>query len=412
MIGKLRKKFIVVAMISICTVLTVIMGTVNILNYHKIIEDTNAVLELLAENGGVFPEKEWKDPGKKVSPPDMPRELSPETPYETRYFTVTLAGDGTVSDMNTGSIAAVDTSDVLDYVREAVEKKSGRGFSGNYRFIRTETEAGTMFIFVDCRMSLATFENFLLASIAVSCAGLLSFFLLVIFFSRKVFAPVEESYRKQRRFITDAGHELKTPLTIIDANVEVLDMENGKSKWTDSIRNQTKRLADLTNDLVTLSRLDEGGEEVQMVDFSLSDAMLETLEAFRVPALTREMTLDMQIEPNLTLYGDEKRIRQLVSLLMENALKYSSEHGRIEVVLRRKGRGKQMVFSNTADQIKAGSLDYLMERFCRADASRNSQTGGYGIGLSVAQAIVRAHKGKIHVKSEDGKTFQVVIVWN
>lgn len=412
MIRKLRKKFIAAAMLSVCVVLAVIMGTVNILNYRKIIADADNVLHILTENGGSFPEKGFGKPDIRMTLPDPPGDISPETPFETRYFTVTFDADGTVSDMNTGSIAAVETSDILDYVKEAGLKGKDRGFAGNYRFARTVTEEGAMYIFVDCRRPLATFLNFLRVSIAVSFAGILSFLVLVIFFSRRVFGPVEESYRKQKRFITDAGHELKTPLTIIDANVEVLDMENGKSKWTDSIRNQTKRLADLTNDLVTLSRLDESGEEVQMVDFSLTDAVLETLETFAAPALTQEKILENKVEPNLSIRGDEKRIRQMVSLLMENALKYSSEHGRIEVVLRKKGRGKQLVVSNTSDQIKAGSLDYLMERFYREDASRNSQTGGYGIGLSIVQAIVRAHKGKIHIKSEDGKTFQVEIYLN
>ncbi|MGI6070122.1 MAG: sensor histidine kinase [Blautia sp.] len=222
-----------------------------------------------------------------------------------------------------------------------------------------------------------------------------------------MFAPVEESYQKQKRFITDAGHELKTLLTIIDANVEVLEMEHGENEWTRSIRNQTRRLSGLTADLVTLSRLDEGGLEALRVDFSLSDAAEEVLENIMAPALASGRKLSWEITPNLSMCGDEKQIRQLLSLLMDNAVKYSDEHGTIEVCVKKRGRGRQIVVTNTVSEMPSGNLNALFERFTRADASRSFQTAGYGIGLSIARAIVLAHKGKIKAKSGDGKSFTI-----
>ena len=232
--------------------------------------------------------------------------------------------------------------------------------------------------------------------------------ILVVVFSKMVFKPVAESDRKQRQFITDAGHEIKTPLTIIDANTEVLEMEHGESQWTQSIRGQVKRLSALTANLIALSRLDEGGRQLQKLEFSLSDAVSETARSFQALAMTQEKSLDARITPNLTYRGDEAAIRQLTGILLDNALKYSDGPGQICLSLKPRGRsGCTLTVTNTVQGLEPGDLNCLFERFYRADRSRNSVTGGYGLGLSIARAIVSAHKGKIGAESPDGKSLTI-----
>lgn len=203
-----------------------------------------------------------------------------------------------------------------------------------------------MYIFVNCERELNTFHTFLLASIGISLAGLLLVFLLVVLFSGMLVKPVAESYEKQKRFITDASHEIKTPLTIIDANTEVLEMTGGENQWTKSTRKQIARLTSLTEKLVFLSRMDEESTQLEMTDFAISDAVIDTAEPFVSYAASRGKTLELDIAPDLTYHGNEGCIRQCVSLLLDNAIKYSTENGKLRLTFHKQGRALALTVWN------------------------------------------------------------------
>lgn len=449
MIKKLRVKFIAVAMISVMVVLTIILGTINVLNYRGVVEDADNILQILADNGGKFPEQ--KSPGedseaagkvadshnpaagnesdnlsdsgvqqeqfdlegKKEPPADDPgknRTMSPELPFESRYFIVTLDSDGNVTDTDTGKIAAVDTDTAEEYAEKVWEHTKTHGFLSSYRYIKTEEDGSTQIIFLDCTRSMNTFEAFLATSLAVAVAGMAAFLILVIVLSKKIVRPVSEAYEKQKRFITDAGHEIKTPLTVIDADTEVLEMECGENEWLSDIRKQTVKLKDLTNSLIYLSKMEESRDEVQKIDFPISDLVEETAGSFEALAVTQNKTFDLEVEPMLTYCGEEKSIQRLVSILLDNALKYSPEGGKISVKFGKVGKTLQLSVYNTAKYVDQKNISHMFDRFYRFDESRNSETGGYGIGLSIARAIVESHKGKITAKSEDGKSMCMTVV--
>lgn len=411
MIKKLRIKFIAVAMCSVFAVLAVIIGTVNIANYHNINERADRLLSVLESNNGIFPkpdEREKKEPKKDKS--HDPKELSPEAPFDTRYFTVTLSEDGELVSADVGKIAAVSEDEAVTYAKECRQKSKTEGFKGNYKFSSISVDGGKMYIFVDCSQSLSTFRSFLYSSLLASAAGLIMVFVLVLIFSRAVVRPLEESYKKQKRFITDAGHEIKTPLTIIDANTEVLEMEVGENEWIKSIKNQIKRLSELTGKLVFLSKMDEESSILNFEDFSLSDAVSESAYPFEAIAKTKNQELLINVKPNISYKGDEYSIRQLVSVLLDNAVKYSPDGGIIKLSLSLDGKRKKLTVNNTVDKIEMGDHSVMFERFYRSDESRNSQTGGHGIGLSIAKAIVAAHKGKISAHSDDGRTIEFTVI--
>ena len=332
-----------------------------------------------------------------------------EMPYESRFFTVTVNDAGDVLSVDTGKIAAVDMADAVEYAQEALESAKERGFIDDYRWRKADTEDGALLLFLDCGRNLDTFRSFLLTSIAVSALGLLAVFLLILAFSGRVVRPVAESYEKQKRFITDAGHEIKTPLAIIEADADVLEMElEGESEWLSDIRLQTRRLTDLTNDLVYLSRMEERADGAPFVDFPLSDVVDETAQSFHSRAMQKRQTFTGEIERDLTLYGDEKAIRQLVSILLDNAVKYAPEDGVIRLRLARQGKFAALsVWNTTATPIPRESLDKLFDRFYRTDPSRSSETGGHGIGLSIAKAVVGAHRGKISAETDDGQSLRI-----
>ena len=398
MIRKLRAKLIAISMLSLLAVLVVVMGAVNGINYHEIIAEADGILSILREHGGTFPQRTGDNkPGGK--PRD--RFIPPELPYESRYFSVFLAPDGTVMEVDTGKIAAVDQETAVQLASRIWEEGNSKGFVGDYRYVRSQEEEGDRIIFLDCRKSLSTFRTFLWASCAISLLGFLAVLGMILGFSRRIVQPVLESYEKQKRFITDAGHEIKTPVTIIDADAEVLAMDLGENEWLRDIQVQTKRLAALTRDLVFLSRMEEDRPQLEKIAFPFSDLVSETAQSFQGLAKAQDKTVQLSIQPMITLVGEEKSLRQLVSILMDNALKYSKEEGWIRLSLERQRKTVFLTVENSTDAPLPQRLEDLFERFYRGDSSRNSQTGGYGLGLSIAKAIVETHGGRIGA-SRDG----------
>ncbi len=407
MIKKLRMKFIAVAIISVFAVLAVIISAINILNYRQVVYDSDKILAVLAENNGAFPKKQGGNSPKEKIPKDM----SPEIPYESRYFSVYMNYNGTAVAVDTGKIAAVDTQTAIEYAQKLWKSPKSKGFVSNYRYTKKYTDDSIIIIFLDCTKNLSTFRSFLFYSVIVSFVGLLAVAALVIWLSNKIMQPVLEGYEKQKCFITDAGHEIKTPLTIIDADASILEMECGENEWLSDIRMQTRRLTELTKNLIYLSRMEEQDSQLQMIDFPLSDVLSETAQSFQSVARLQEKSFEVNIEPMINFCGDENAIRQLISILLDNALKYSDEKGSISLNAQKKGRGAVISVYNTAEQVSQEDLDRLFDRFYRADKSRNSQTGGYGIGLSIAKAVTEAHKGRITASSKDGKSLLITVVF-
>lgn len=422
MIKRLRRKLIAACMLSLTIVLLVILGGVNLMSYQKVVADADTVLAVLEANDGVFPQNHMGQDGKKdsgLSPSaglepkrglfDQ-RAISPETPYESRFFTVLLGEDGQVLETDTGQIAAVDGEDAAAYAQNVLRSGKSSGFWGNYRYLLSETQAGSRVIFLDCGRSLSSFRTTLLASVALSVFGLGAVLVLLLILSSRIVRPMAESYEKQKQFITDAGHELKTPMTIISADADLAEMECGENQWLTDIRRQAQRLTGLTNDLIYLSRMEEEQPKLQPIEFPLSDMVEEMAQSFAAPAQSQGKELAVSVQPMVSYTGDEKALRQLISILLDNALKYSPTPGKLAVRLEKQGRNLVLTVSNTTAQpMEQDKLPHLFDRFYRTDQSRNSQTGGYGLGLSIAKSIVLVHKGKIRAESPDGNSLSVIV---
>ena len=401
MIRKLRRKFIFASMLSVTIVVLILMLSINLGNAIRVDHSADEVLSLLAENEGTLP------PMNEVRPRPDGHRFSPETPFETRFFSVLLDENNTPIRVNTVHIAAVTKEKALSYAVGALEDGDDSGYVDIYKYRVLNTKNGRLLLFLDRGRELSTLTSFFLTSLYLSLISLAAIFILLLLLSRRVIRPIAESYERQTQFITDASHELKTPLTIIDANAEVLELENGENEWTASIKNQVSRLASLTDSLTTLCRIGETQHAGPAVDFSLSDTVAEALEPFNAPAALKGKQLQTVIEPDITLHGDERAIRQLVSLLADNAIKYASDDGTIVFSLKKQGKHAVLTCCNPVDAMAPGNYDRLFERFYRADPSRSSATGGSGIGLSIAKAIVTSMGGHITAYSEDGKSLHI-----
>lgn len=398
MIKKLQVKLIAISILSLTVVLTIIISVAGIFNYRRIVSDADNILSVLAENKGTFPKLDAAPDKDRNRQPNL---QSPETPYESRYFSVLMSDTETVTLVDTGKIAAVDTTSAIAYARIVWDTGKAHGFLQDYRYLVAADGNTYRIIFLDCQKSLSSFRSSMVVISLVSLFGILAVLGLIMILSKRIVKPIADSYEKQKQFITDAGHEIKTPLTIIDADADILTMELGDNEWLQDIQLQTERLTALTKDLIYLSRLEEEETHLQFIDFPLSDMVSETAQSFQALAKTQEKIFSCQIQPMLSFCGDEKSLCQLVSILLDNALKYSPEHGKILLLLEKQGRNIQLLVENTVTEMETQNLNLLFDRFYRADKSRNSQIGGYGIGLSIAKAIVTTHKGKISATAQD-----------
>lgn len=402
MIRQLRRRFIAVSMAAIATVMLILLLGVNVANILRVDSNTDELLTWLSDNEGSFPAD--NRPHKRFP-------FSAETPFETRYFAVLLDNDGNVLHTNAGHIASITADTAVQYAQRAAAGGRAEGYMAVYKYRCVDKQNGTLYIFLNRERELSTLRSFFLSSLYIYIAGITAVFLLLLLFSRRAIRPWAENYARQKQFITDASHELKTPLTIIDANTEVLELENGENEWTTSIKNQVSRLSSLTDSLTTLCRIEEPESGCCTVDFSLSDAVREALEPFEAPAQRAGKVLSVTVENGITQHGNERAVRQLVSLLADNAVKYASENGTIHFSLRRQGKRAVLTCFNPVDSIEPGNQDRLFERFYRADPSRSSQVSGSGIGLSIAKAIVESMNGHISAYSEDGCSLRIVAVF-
>ena len=437
MIRKLRLKFILVSMLSVTIVMVLLIGVINIMNYRSVVKSADRILAMLTDGGGRFPGivNRSQDTSSNRSrtgsrrdtrnPEDFLRwmtrfsgednENNPELRYESRFFSVTLNLRGEVISTRTDRISAVDSEDAALMAREIYTSGKVVGFKGDYRFRKTINPNNNMIliIFYDCGRSLSNVRSFLFTSIAISVICLLMVYILIAISSKAVIRPAADAYEKQRQFITDAGHELKTPLAIINADADVLEMELGgdgdeesSNEWLADIRKQTARLTELTGNLIYLAKTEEGTKEAfTFVDFPISDVIAQEVDSFKGPAQAAGKAIDAKIDDNLSMNGDQKAIRQLVDIFLDNAIKYSPEGGTITVKLKKSGRYIGLSVTNsTKTPVTKENIKHMFDRFYRADESRNSETGGYGIGLSIAKSIVEVHKGKISANvPESGK---------
>lgn len=402
MIRRLRRKFILAAMLSLLAVLSCILIPVNLFSYRSIVSDADRTLQMLSQS-----------PTRPMERPDGMRmdmhggwmkNTNRELPFENHFFSVTLNADGSIVETYLERIFSVDEELAAEAARNAVQTGREQGFYGTFRYL--VLDSGTKVFFLDCERSLAVFRNTLVSSVLVSAVGMGAVCILLVILSGRIVKPVAESDSKQRQFITDAGHEIKTPLTIINADADLIELESGESEWLDDIRRQTARLTDLTNNLIYLSRMDEEQPQLPAVEFPISDVVEEAAQSFQSLARQQNKPLEIRIQPMLSYTGSEKDIRQLVSILLDNALKYTPEGGSISLSLRQEGKTTLLSVTNeTADVMDKATLERLFDRFYRAEAARSSS--GYGLGLSIARSIVAAHKGRIKAESPKEKTLVI-----
>lgn len=425
MIERLRKRFIRIAVLSVALVMLLLSVVVNVSNYLSVNADIDSLLEMLSDDGrpGAVPHSGGDNHGMMREDAQRPdgeagwfdgrggKRFNPETPFSTRYFVLYFDEQGELQANDLAHIAAVEEDEISEYLAVAVKSGEGSAYYGGYKYLITaQRNGGYKAVFMDCYSQLRSVRMVALLTFAADAVCLLLVYGLVVVFSKKAIDPVVRSAKQQKQFITDASHELKTPLTVMRTSLKVLEMETGHSKWIDKANSQTDKMTELVNSLVTLSRMDEEEPPVALADFDLSAAVGETVESFLDSAAAEGHPIKTDIADGVVFRGDETMIRQLASILLDNALKYALPGGEITLSLKREHRGIVLRQSNPCEEIAESDLEKLFDRFYRADPSRSSERKGFGVGLSIARGIVEAHKGKISASCPEKGIIEFTVV--
>ena len=395
-IRKLRRKFIGIAMISLLLVMIFIGLAVNLTNYFFSRASIRKKLEGLASQTEV-------EDARGGGTPTMGEIFSPEFDHN-RYYVFTY-GETEAPQMRSNAMDASDAEEVSTYAAEVYDGRSDFGKKGSYFYLKTiGAEGHTVIAFLNCASEISTNYRILILTLGISVFALGIMFLLVYRFSAKMIEPEIENNRRQKEFITNASHELKTPLAVIRANIELLELTQGENEWTRSSLAQIEHVDGLIKNLVMIAKSEEReNDKEEKSEFDVSLAVEQTTDTYEALAKQTGKTLKKRIAPNVRFVANEAKIRQLTTILLDNAMKYCDEEGMIEVSLSQKEKGG-IVLCVSNDYAEGATVDYkrFFDRFYRKDAAHTIDKGGYGIGLSIAESICQEYHGTIEVDRKGG----------
>ena len=398
MIQKLRRKFVAICMTLVALILAVVFCSLYLTMERNIENLSHQVLRRVIQEDVLFPM------GNR--PPEVGIDFGGDR-VVLPYFTVNV-WQGTAY-VTGGTYANLeDTKELESIITECLAMPEKEGELNNYRlrYLRQENGLYQKIAFVDMSMEMNILRNMMGPYILVISLSLILLLFVAILLSRWATRPVEKAWAQQKQFISDASHELKTPLTVILSNAELLDaapLEERPARWRDNIHSEAIRMKSLVEEMLTLARADNMTHSAPFEAVMLSEVAYDCALAFEPVAFESGKDLSYQITENAQVFGDQEKLRQLISILLDNAIKYGAAGGTISLNLQKTDRNLTLTVSNPGDPIPPEQLERLFERFYRADVSRGEQTG-FGLGLSIASSIAGEHRGTLRAESDTQST--------
>ena len=396
MIRKLKKEFIFTAMIGVSIVLIALLGTLNAINIHTIYGEIKETLLLLSESvDKKF--SDFEDIEEDFSFTDFledPKNRQ-DMILSSNFFVVRMDADGKPIYVNTKQITSLTENEATHLAVKVQAHKTPLGAYGKYRFHITNIGGIKTIVFLDISEEIVSFLRILLLSLGLGIVCWVLMLILAIKLSNKAISPVAASIETQKQFITNASHELKTPVSVILSNVEALELYTSQTKWSNNIKNQSLHLTKMVQDLLTLSKIDEKALTVNTEDIPVSDLLQTELNAYQTRINSKNITLYCDLDDNIWGVADRDHLEKLFAILIDNAITYANKNGTIWVRLNERKQHFVFEIENTCDVLPDVPPEKLFERFYRADKTRHYGEGKCGIGLSIAKAIVDSHNGKI-----------------
>lgn len=415
MFNKLRNRFLVVNMVIISCIMLVAFASIYTITYRNVGRDIDMDLRRTADSyhkpigggggGGVHSGK--MDPRP---PQDLPDE---DGPMGERSVSFAVQTDESWTLVSVNSRFDMET----DFYASAVEKAKDRGKDvgkidlddNRWAYLVQPNDRGYFIVYLDVTAQQTILKNLVYTFLAVGLAMLVLIYFTSRYFANRSIAPVQEAFNRQKQFIADASHELRTPLAVIHTNADVLlgnadETIGAQAKWLHRIKSETERMKTLTSDLLYLTEMDDARADVIRAEFSLSEATESVLLTMEAVVYERALSLDYEIEPGLSVRGNAEQLKQVVMILLDNAVKYANAGGSISLSLKRRHHDALLTVANTGEGIAPEHLGRIFDRFYRADKSRSRKNGGYGLGLAIAKSIVEQHRGRLTAKSVVGET--------
>lgn len=410
MIKRLRIKLVAVLTLILSLVLFGILLAVNIFNYNVNMDDaykrldrvTSSVLvqrniidNHFGNNGYYY----YNDNGYGYS----------------EVYIAFVNPNGEVTSIATQNNSKYSYEQILDFTKTVLSKSAKRGEMLNLVYSITELnygEFGTGYAvgFMDNSSTVKSLSTMVITSVIIMIVGIAVIFFLSLLVSMWIIKPVEETFNKQKQFISDASHELKTPIAVISANADILEGEIGDNKWLEYIRSESDRMSKLVNSLLTLARIEMQGDQTLMNRFDICNAIMEVTMPFESVAFEKGVILECEFETEIYIYGNEQQLKQVVAILTDNAVKHCLEGGTVTVNAERVKNKCHITVTNVGEPIPVELRSKIFERFYRADESRSRENNRYGLGLAIAKQIVENHHGTISVKCDEGfTTFEVAV---
>lgn len=403
MFRKLRVRFILIASVAVTGILFFLVGALNSVRFLQTTGEIQAVLNILSDNQGEFPSVQ-----ATAQALDNDR-ISIDTIYQYRYFSAVFNEDGTVYSSNLNNISNLSQEQALKSAKSVVKQHRKNGIftiGGQYYSYQVTRDSKTkryLAVVLDSTKYLEDRNDFLWVSIRSALYSVIFFIVVISVVSSWAIRPYVRNYEKQKRFITNAGHELKTPLAIISANTELQELMTGENEWTESTKDQVNRLSNLINQMVSLARLEEQ-PDIALVDVDFSSLVQKAAQDFKSVAEKAGKDYHIRVQDDIHVKASQDELYELISILIDNACKYCDEDGQIFVTLTKAKRRKRarLIVSNSYADGKNVDYSRFFDRFYREDESHNHKQAGYGIGLSMAESLVNLFKGKIAASYKKG----------
>ena len=417
MFNKTRRKIVFTVVFSLLMLMLVTLTTIYVSNRIALDRDSREMLRTFAERYAL--EDQTPPPDGEMRPDDAP-DIRPDDMIDPRterpgkderefrlstFYSVAYSKDGEVIAVNNGGNDLQSEDSLIETASSILESGETSGKVGNMTFLVEKREDYTLVAMLDGTINDNNQTRLFWQMLIIGSVALVVLIVISVFIARRIVRPLEENDRRQKRFVSDAGHELKTPIAVISANSELLRRESGDSEWLDNIDYENERMSDLVKQLLALSKAENGEMPKETVDLSrLVDG--EALP-FETLAFEKGKTIESDIEADINIEGNPNQLRQLVSILLDNALSHGTGET-ISLTLRREKHHAVLTVSNEAREMSAEALSHLFDRFWRADEARNEAEAHYGLGLSIAKAVAEAHGGEISAEYKDGKAIFTV----
>ncbi|MBQ3705888.1 MAG: HAMP domain-containing histidine kinase [Clostridia bacterium] len=398
-----RSRLILISMFSGLVLLILAVIGIWLFSYQRMEWETDAFISAMQQAA------EQERPALQSAPPPMFGYAPDPRRYPSSFYDIELDENGSIQSIQRFGIMEEAEISVQQYVQQAVKEQASSGKTGSYKYSITYRDDGTArVIILDISIQLQALYNILKSALLVGTVLMIILFLILLPVSSRVADAFLRNNEKQQQFITDAGHDLKTPVAIIRSNLDVLELQ-GKSKWSENIRSQTIRLEQLIEQLLMLSRLDETKTKIKYETLNLTDIIREEKQHFLQVTERRKIQWQDSLPDDLCVSGEEKAIRQMLNLLMDNAAQYTNDAG--QIILSGYTDRKKTVFqlSNTVDSLPGQKPEELTERFVRGNTARTQKSGGSGIGLSAVERIIKILNGNIRITYPDEHTFCVTM---